>query len=66
MSVDPPELYPTEVRGVGLGFSAYIGGIGICLIPLINYLVREMKKEVIMNGPNFSSVLVSRVRGQLH
>ncbi|CAG7817036.1 unnamed protein product [Allacma fusca] len=34
------ELYPTEVRGLGLGFSAYIGGIGICCIPLINYLGR--------------------------
>ena len=34
------ELYPTEVRGLGLGFSAYIGGIGLCCIPLINYLVR--------------------------
>ncbi|ODM95936.1 Organic cation transporter 1 [Orchesella cincta] len=36
----PPELYPTEVRGLGLGFSAYVGGIGICCIPLINYLGR--------------------------
>lgn len=34
------ELYPTEVRGVGIGFSAYVGGLGLVIIPFVNYLVR--------------------------
>ena len=33
------ELYPTEVRGIGIGFSAYMGGLGLVVIPFINYLV---------------------------
>ncbi|CAK1549985.1 unnamed protein product [Leptosia nina] len=32
------ELYPTELRGVGIGTSAYIGGLGLIVIPFINYL----------------------------
>ncbi|XP_042232985.1 carcinine transporter-like [Homarus americanus] len=36
------ELYPTEVRGVGIGFSAYVGGLGLVIIPFINYLGTEM------------------------
>ncbi|KAG6459307.1 carcinine transporter isoform X2 [Manduca sexta] len=32
------ELYPTELRGVGIGTSAYIGGLGLIIIPFINYL----------------------------
>jgi hypothetical protein len=34
------ELFPTAVRGVGIGFAAYVGGIGLVVIPFINYLVR--------------------------
>lgn len=34
------ELYPTELRGVGIGTSAYIGGLGLTIIPFVNYLVR--------------------------
>jgi hypothetical protein len=33
------ELYPTPLRGVGIGTSAYIAGLGLVLIPFINYLV---------------------------
>lgn len=33
------ELYPTQVRGVGIGTSSYIGGMGLIFIPFINYLV---------------------------
>lgn len=33
------ELYPTQVRGVGIGTSSYIGGLGLIGIPFINYLV---------------------------
>lgn len=33
------ELYPTEVRGIGIGFTAYLGGLGLAVIPFINYLV---------------------------
>lgn len=32
------ELYPTEIRGVGIGFTAYLGGIGLVAIPFINHL----------------------------
>jgi nitrate/nitrite transporter NarK len=35
------ELFPTEVRGIGIGFAAYVGGIGLCIIPFVNYLVRN-------------------------
>lgn len=33
------ELYPTQVRGVGIGTSSYIGGLGLIVIPFITYLV---------------------------
>lgn len=33
------ELYPTQVRGIGIGLSAYVGGFGLILIPFITYLV---------------------------
>ncbi|XP_071515352.1 LOW QUALITY PROTEIN: carcinine transporter-like [Panulirus ornatus] len=36
------EQYPTEVRGVGIGFSSYVGGLGLVIIPFINYLGTEM------------------------
>ncbi|XP_064109359.1 carcinine transporter-like isoform X1 [Macrobrachium nipponense] len=36
------EQYPTEVRGVGIGFSAYVGGLGLVIIPFINYLGTEV------------------------
>ncbi|EFX84970.1 hypothetical protein DAPPUDRAFT_99384 [Daphnia pulex] len=32
------ELYPTEVRGVGIGLASFLGGIGLTLIPFVNYL----------------------------
>ncbi|XP_050528348.1 carcinine transporter isoform X2 [Daktulosphaira vitifoliae] len=35
------ELYPTQLRGIGIGTSAYIAGLGLILIPFINYLGRE-------------------------
>ena len=33
------ELYPTQLRGVAIGFSAYISGLGLIIIPFITYLV---------------------------
>ncbi|XP_057379735.1 carcinine transporter-like [Daphnia carinata] len=36
------ELYPTEVRGIGIGFTAYLGGLGLAVIPFVNYLGSEM------------------------
>ena len=33
------ELYPTEVRGVGIGVASFLGGIALAAIPFINYLV---------------------------
>ncbi|XP_045029246.1 carcinine transporter isoform X3 [Daphnia magna] len=35
------ELYPTEVRGVGIGLASFLGGIGLTLIPFINYLGKQ-------------------------
>ncbi|XP_037052541.1 carcinine transporter [Bradysia coprophila] len=35
------ELYPTQVRGVGIGTSSYIGGMGLIVIPFITYLGKE-------------------------
>lgn len=35
------ELYPTQVRGIGIGTSSYIGGMGLIVIPFITYLGRE-------------------------
>ncbi|XP_077300548.1 carcinine transporter isoform X2 [Arctopsyche grandis] len=35
------ELYPTQLRGVGIGTSAYIGGLGLIVIPFITYLGSE-------------------------
>lgn len=35
------ELYPTQVRGVGIGTSSYIGGMGLIVIPFITYLVTD-------------------------
>ncbi|XP_067002469.2 carcinine transporter [Anabrus simplex] len=36
------ELYPTQLRGVGIGTSAYISGLGLILIPFVTYLGSEM------------------------
>lgn len=33
------ELYPTQLRGLGIGLSAYVGGLGLVIIPFITYLV---------------------------
>lgn len=33
------ELYPTQIRGLGIGVSTYIGGLGLVIIPFITYLV---------------------------
>jgi MFS family permease len=35
------ELYPTQARGVGIGFSSYVGGLGLVIIPFITYLGKE-------------------------
>ncbi|XP_053593908.1 carcinine transporter [Microplitis demolitor] len=35
------ELYPTQLRGVAIGFSAYISGLGLIIIPFITYLGRD-------------------------
>lgn len=35
------ELYPTQVRGIGIGASSYIGGLGLIVIPFVTYLVRS-------------------------
>ncbi|XP_051160206.1 carcinine transporter [Leptopilina boulardi] len=35
------ELYPTQLRGVAIGFSAYISGLGLIIIPFITYLGKD-------------------------
>lgn len=35
------ELYPTQARGIGIGFSSYVGGLGLIIIPFITYLGKE-------------------------
>lgn len=35
------ELYPTQARGVGIGFSSYVGGLGLIIIPFITYLGKD-------------------------
>ncbi|XP_056635581.1 carcinine transporter [Diorhabda sublineata] len=35
------ELYPTQLRGLGIGTSAYIAGLGLVIIPFITYLGSE-------------------------
>lgn len=40
------ELYPTQVRGIGIGTSSYIGGLGLIVIPFINYLVNKQPSNV--------------------
>lgn len=42
------ELYPTQVRGVGIGTSSYIGGLGLIVIPFINYLVGSFNYSLIV------------------
>lgn len=33
------ELYPTQLRGIGIGFSSYVAGLGLMIIPFVTYLV---------------------------
>ncbi|KAJ9578896.1 hypothetical protein L9F63_004853 [Diploptera punctata] len=36
------ELYPTQLRGIGIGISAYIAGLGLIIIPFVTYLGTEL------------------------
>lgn len=40
------ELYPTQVRGIGIGTSSYIGGMGLIVIPFITYLVSRFPSRL--------------------
>lgn len=57
------ELYPTQVRGVGIGTSSYIGGLGLIVIPFINYLVciSELPKPILKKSLNCWKCLCSKV-----
>ncbi|XP_031786854.1 carcinine transporter isoform X3 [Nasonia vitripennis] len=35
------ELYPTQLRGIAIGFSAYISGLGLIIIPFVTYLGKD-------------------------
>lgn len=43
------EIYPTQVRGVGIGTSSYIGGLGLIGIPFVTYLVCIESEILIRN-----------------
>lgn len=43
------ELYPTQVRGVGIGTSSYIGGMGLIVIPFITYLVSYFQQRFLID-----------------
>ncbi|KAL7740582.1 hypothetical protein ACLKA6_009468 [Drosophila palustris] len=50
------ELYPTQVRGIGIGASSYIGGLGLIVIPFVTYLGKEnLKLPLVIMG--FVSVM---------
>lgn len=53
------ELYPTEVRGVGIATSSYIGGMGLISIPFVTYMVSVLALLII----NLTVTLV-RVQGK--
>uniref|UniRef100_A0A0A1XPC6 Organic cation transporter 1 n=1 Tax=Zeugodacus cucurbitae TaxID=28588 RepID=A0A0A1XPC6_ZEUCU len=45
------ELYPTQVRGIGIGASSYIGGLGLIVIPFVTYLGRDnLKLPLVIMG----------------
>ncbi|ALC40317.1 CG9317 [Drosophila busckii] len=45
------ELYPTQVRGIGIGASSYIGGLGLIVIPFVTYLGKEnLKLPLVIMG----------------
>ncbi|XP_039484490.1 carcinine transporter isoform X2 [Drosophila santomea] len=45
------ELYPTQVRGIGIGASSYIGGLGLIGIPFITYLGKDnLKLPLVIMG----------------
>lgn len=36
------EIFPTELRGIGMGTAAYVGGMGLIFIPFVTYLVSSV------------------------
>lgn len=55
------ELYPTQVRGVGIGTSSYIGGMGLMIIPFVTYLVRVLAGEKTVSIIFSTYIVICRV-----
>ena len=47
------ELYPTQLRGIGIGMSAYIAGLGLIIIPFVTYLVSRLYGKFLLIYYNF-------------
>lgn len=58
------ELYPTQLRGVAIGFSAYISGLGLIIIPFVTYLVSDRKYCLSCAGRIFKSICVISAQGK--
>lgn len=60
------ELYPTQLRGVAIGFSAYISGLGLIIIPFVTYLVSDRKYCLSCGGGqmNLQSICVICAQGK--
>jgi hypothetical protein len=60
------ELYPTEVRGVGIGLASFLGGIALTIIPFINYLVSSGSSGPRWRPHSFSAGLDDLISAAVH
>jgi hypothetical protein len=60
------ELYPTEVRGVGIGLASFLGGIALTIIPFINHLVSSGSSGPRWRPHSFSAGLDDLISAAVH